>query len=182
MPAQQDITLATFPEAMKSMHRPPGNARRGISLLEVILAVAILGGALAVFGELFRIGSQNARAARELTQAQLHCESLLARVKAGALPAETVTPAQELPTSAAELPDKEWLYSVLVEPLDQEGLLSVQVTVVQNVPEISRPIEFTATAWIVDPEVIAAANEAAAEASAVEDSTTETEGAGDEPH
>ena len=183
----QNSLSATFPLAMKSIHRPWGVTRRGISLLEVILAVAILGGALAAFGELFRIGAQNAQAARELTHAQLHCESLLAQIKVGALPAESVTPAQELPTTAGELPNEDWLYAVLVEPLDQEGLLAVEVTVVQNVPETSRPIEFTASAWIVDPEVIAVANEAEAdaaaeaEASATEDSTAEPEGASNAP-
>jgi hypothetical protein len=54
-----------------------------LSLLEVILAIAILGGSLAVIGQLINIGARNAISARDLTTAQLYCESKLAEVSAG---------------------------------------------------------------------------------------------------
>ncbi|MBW8884274.1 MAG: prepilin-type N-terminal cleavage/methylation domain-containing protein, partial [Planctomycetia bacterium] len=49
--------------------------QRGLSLMEVILAIAILGGALAMIGQLIRIGSRSAAEARDLTMSQLYAES-----------------------------------------------------------------------------------------------------------
>ncbi|MCH5374492.1 MAG: type II secretion system GspH family protein, partial [Planctomycetes bacterium] len=60
--------------------------RRGLSLLEVILAVAILGLGLAIIGELIRNGTRQAEEVRFLTAAQLLCESKLEEVAAGVVP------------------------------------------------------------------------------------------------
>ena len=57
---------------------------RGLSLLEVILAIAILGGSLATIGQLIRIGARNAAEARDLTMAQLYAESQMNRLSSGA--------------------------------------------------------------------------------------------------
>ena len=48
--------------------------RRGLSLLEVIIALAILGLGLATIGELIRIGTDSAKRARQQTTAQLLCQ------------------------------------------------------------------------------------------------------------
>jgi hypothetical protein len=42
------------------------------------------------------------------------------------------------------------MYSVIVEPLEQEGLLVAQVTVEQD-PEAGPPATFTLTRWLIDP-------------------------------
>jgi prepilin-type N-terminal cleavage/methylation domain-containing protein len=76
---------------LRSVVRNPGSVpfsgrrRRnaGLSLLEVILAIAILGGCIAVIGELVRLGARQAEEARELTTAQLLCESKLEEIAAG---------------------------------------------------------------------------------------------------
>jgi len=57
--------------------------RRGLSLMEVILAIAILGGSLATIGQLIRIGARNAAEARDLTMAQLYAESQMNRFASG---------------------------------------------------------------------------------------------------
>ena len=57
--------------------------RRGLSLLEVVLAIAILGMSLATIGQLIRIGARNAVMARDLATAQMYAESTLADVAAG---------------------------------------------------------------------------------------------------
>jgi hypothetical protein len=129
-----------------------------MSLLEVILAIAILGGSMAVIGELVRIGSRCAATARDLTMAQILCESKLGELAAGALTPDPVDGAPADETG-------EWLYSVQSEPIDQAGLLSVAITVQQNPDEIDRPVSFTLVRWIVDPAaapVDAAADDAAA--------------------
>ena len=57
-------------------------ARRGLSLLEVILAIAILGLSIVALGQLVRLGSQASVDAQNLNQAQVLCESLRSLKKA----------------------------------------------------------------------------------------------------
>jgi len=123
----------------------------GFSLLEVVLALAILAGAIAMLGEVARSGMQNARIARDLTAAQLLCESTLAEITAGAtLPEPVYGVPYETVTDPAE-PD--WLYSIEVEPIDEEGLAAVRVTVTKDLPPEMHPVEFSLVRWIVDPGV-----------------------------
>ncbi len=124
-------------------------ARGGFSLLELILALAILALAVAAIGQLVRLGLAHARHARELTKAELYCESTMAELAAGVLPLEGVS---DIPIEQ----DSEWLYSVTVEPAAVDGLLVVTVTVYQAEPDPVRPIEFTLVRWLADPEVFSA--------------------------
>ncbi len=121
-------------------------SHRGLSLLEVILAIAILAGCIAVIGELVRLGSRQAEEARELTTAQLLCESKIAEIAAGVIPAEAAS-------SMAFENDPRWLYSVAVNSLDQEGLLDVRVTVEQSEPSRQLPLTFTLVCWMIDPSL-----------------------------
>ena len=63
---------------MSAFHPSSCQVRRGLSLLEVMLAIAILGGSIAVIGELIRVGTISAAKTRDLTTAQILCESTLA--------------------------------------------------------------------------------------------------------
>lgn len=114
--------------------------RGGFSLLEVLLALAILLGSIVVLGELARLGMRNAALARGQTQAQLLCESKLNEILCGLEPARTV---RDVPFADLE----GWLYRVEVEELADLGLTSVQVTVVEDVPLRRHPIEFTLVRW-----------------------------------
>ena len=64
---------------------------RGLSLLEVILAIAILGGALVTIGQLIRIGARSAAEARDLTMAQLYAESEMNGIAAGWYPMDEIS-------------------------------------------------------------------------------------------
>lgn len=128
----------------------------GFSLLEVILALAILAGAIAVLSEVSGIGMRNARLARDLTYAQLLCESKLAELVAGVEPLEAK---QSVPLgTVSDSSEPDWLYSVEIHPTQQEGLLEVCVTVVKDQPPEMRPAQFSLVRWMLDPE--AAASEA----------------------
>jgi prepilin-type N-terminal cleavage/methylation domain-containing protein len=126
----------------------PLRHRRGLSLLEVILAIAILGGALATIGELIRIGARNAAIARDLTTAQLYCESKMSEVAAGAV---------DLDMQGTEPLDEagEWMCTVESAEVDQQELIGITVTVGQNPDLFARPVSFTMTRWIIDPEYAA---------------------------
>ena len=131
----------------------------GMTLLEVILAIAILGGSLAVLGELVRIGTRSARAARLSTTAQLLAESLLTE-----LSLSTTTP-----TSTNDMIDdyagSAWQYTTQVEQADQQGLLAIVVTVQETKELAEQPVSFTLVRWIIDPQLITDMEEAAAAAS-----------------
>jgi hypothetical protein len=115
-----------------------------LSLLEVLLAIAILGGCIAVIGELVRLGSRHAEEVRLLTMAQLLCESKIEEIEAGITAPEAITSAPFETT-----PD--WFYSVTVNSLEQEELLEVRVTVEQAEATRMEPFTFTLVRWMLDP-------------------------------
>ena len=121
--------------------------RKGLSLLEVLLALAILGGTLAIINELMRIGGRNAEQARDVTTAQIHCESLMAQVVCGLIaPTTAVNISIDDPNEPGE-----WQYSLTAEQIDQNGMLAVQLTVAQNPEMFVRPVSFGAIRWMLDP-------------------------------
>lgn len=124
--------------------RGPKSYRFGLTLLEVILAIAVLGMSLAIVGELVGMAVRNAEDARELTRAQLLCEGKLEEIAAGVTPTE----------SAAMVPfetDPEWSYSVDVSALDQQQLTLVRVTVQPVESNRLQPLVFTLSRWILNP-------------------------------
>ncbi len=123
--------------------------RDGFSLMEVILSIAILASATVLLGELTRFGMRNARIARDLTQAQLLCESKLNEVVAGIEPLEAVSGAS---FDATYDPEQAWLYSIEWSEIDPDtGLAKVTVTVNQNLPQSQRPVQFALTRWLIPP-------------------------------
>jgi type II secretion system protein I len=141
--------------------------RRGVSLLEIILALALLAGAVAVLSELSRGGLDNAGRALDMTQAELLCESKLAEVVAGILPAESQQGTCE---TEADPSLAEWIYTIDVAEAAQTGLLELRVTVSQDPTIEPRPVECTLVRWILDPDAVSTA--ATGEASAATESTT----------
>lgn len=122
---------------------------RGFTLLEVILALAILLTSLAAIGQLVYNAYRNAARVRDLTRAQLIAESILAELNAGALPPETVAdaPVEDIDDTV----EPGWLYTVDIAPLELDGLLSVQVTVAQDPSMVAHPVQFSLTQWMLDP-------------------------------
>ena len=149
----------------------------GFSLLEVILALAILAGALAILSEVARTAMWNAGRTRDLAQAQLLCESKLAEILAGIEPAEPISGAS-LETGQSP----EWLYSIEIAPLDVEGLIEVRVTVEQDLPPEKRPVRCTLVRWMVDPSTVTEVDlvaEASSATTASSESTGRSSGTGE---
>lgn len=151
--------------------------RDGFSLLEVVLSLAILTGAVVVLGELVRSGLRSAQYARDLSQAELLCESIAQQVAAGIVPAQNV----EHAAFGDEAPG--WFYSV--EPAGSSlpmgaggggtgggttsgmsggmgggammgsggGLIRLKVTVEQD-PDRLRPARFSLVQWFRDPSLV----------------------------
>jgi prepilin-type N-terminal cleavage/methylation domain-containing protein len=133
--------------------RRVGLKRRGLSLMEVVLALAILGVALAMIGELIRIGSRAGEAARDDMEKQLIAESLINEIASSAVYPEPVfeQPVDDL---------GEWLYTVETEPVDEVGLIAVRVTIRKADAAPTTLPPYSLTRWMLDPEVEASAREA----------------------
>ena len=142
--------------------------KTGMTLLEVILSIALLGGAMVIVGEKARSAFQDARLARDLVQAELLAESILAKVRLGII---EMIPEVDVPVgsghtnqadiiqdthavSAGNTVDVRWLYSLEVNPVDDYGyLVEIAVTVRQNVAEVRQPVVCRLVRWLaIEPE------------------------------
>src|SRR5689334_19694257 len=99
-----------------------GFARRAFTLLEVILALAILGGAVAVLSEALRAAYRSAEAAEGYTRAELIAASTMSELVAGAAPLQS---AQNVPCET----DPAFAISIALNATPVDGLVSVSVTV-----------------------------------------------------
>lgn len=125
-------------------------APTGFSLLEVILSLTILAGAVAVLGEVARHGLETARIARDLTYAELLCESKMAEITSGITTPDPVDRASaEAVSNTTRL---NWVYSIETEATEIEGLLAVRVTVEPDQPDEEHPIRCSMVRWIQDPD------------------------------
>jgi general secretion pathway protein I len=127
------------------------SSRRGLSLLEVLLSVAILGMALVAIGQLVKLGYQSATDAKLQTEAYIICDAKMAEVVAGVLPLESAG-AQ----AVEENPD--WSFAVEVNSSDRMGLLRVRVRVEQSENITSYPISYSIDRFVPDPDYDPAEN------------------------
>lgn len=103
-------------------HIRPNLARRGLTLLEVLLSLGLFLGALAALSQLWYGGVRASVQARLTTQAILRCESKLNEVIAGAVPLQTTgdTPFDD---------DSNWTWNLHVETGPHTDTLLATVTV-----------------------------------------------------
>ncbi|MEQ1904187.1 MAG: hypothetical protein ABL888_08395 [Pirellulaceae bacterium] len=119
-------------------------SRHGLSLLEVVLAIAILGMSMVTIVQLLNIGYRGAMSSRARTEAALLCDSKMAELAAGVLSLESKSAA-----AVAENPN--WIYSVDVQPSSQLGLLVVTVTVKQATNSLA-PVSMSIVRFMPDPD------------------------------
>jgi type II secretory pathway pseudopilin PulG len=132
---------------------PSSPKKAAFSILEVILALAILTGAMVVLGELGRLGFRNAKATQDLTKALLLCESKMAEYTSGITTPQAVSGASFDTIDQDSNTNVLWVYSVSMETVDSDGLIALCVTVTQNLPGTQHPTSFSLTRWILDPSL-----------------------------
>jgi prepilin-type N-terminal cleavage/methylation domain-containing protein len=115
----------------------------GFTLIEVILALVILGGALAIFGEVMQIANSNAVDARAETQAQLLASSVMDEIMAGV---QDESPVSRQPLEVEDA--TRWLYSVEIGTSDIEGVYPLTVTVEQDLEAQFNPVKFRLLRWM----------------------------------
>jgi type II secretory pathway pseudopilin PulG len=157
--------------------RTVNGSRSGFSLIEVIIATAILMGSAIVLARLAGMGRDQAQKAKLHSNAQQVCEQTMNELLLGLRPLELVEsmPLIPLPQPVEELSDEmiqqelfampdtapervvdetnaEWNHSIRTELLPNiPGMWNLTVEVVQGDETLPRPIRFSLTRWIAGP-------------------------------
>lgn len=142
-------------------------ARRGLTLLEIILALTIFFGAMAALSQLSWNGSRAAVQARLKTQAIIRCETKLAEVLAGA---ESFQGKTNVPFPD----DSKWTYSVSIGDSQFPDLMQVQVLVAHTGNSRLSSVQFSLNRWMRDPSLF---QEAAQEQKTEAEAEAQTQGA-----
>jgi general secretion pathway protein I len=133
--------------------RSSGN-RSGFSLLEILLALAILGGSLALLSRIAETGTSAAREARDLSVARILCQSKLSELLLDSMATGT-SPQSVSPGPAASFDSESttpFNYSIDVQPAPLDGLLMILVTVEALDPNGGPPLaSYSLMRWMVDP-------------------------------
>jgi hypothetical protein len=138
--------------------------RRGLSLLEVIIALAILILAIVAINRLVDIGTDRGTDARLYTRGTRLAQGKMAEVEAGLVGVSSESEGQ------FEGDDGAWSFQVLPQPAGPPNLYTVTVRVTRDVQ--GRPIEVTLTQMVFDPTRMGSA--AQAERPAAEDTSAAT--------
>jgi len=128
-------------------------SRRAFSLLEMLLALSILGGSLAILSQIASTGLDAAREARDLSVARILCQTKLSEIL---LDATAGVAPQSFPAAPLESFDTEsttpFTYSADVQPGTIDGILIVRVTVIAENPDGGPPIATCSLVrWLIDP-------------------------------
>lgn len=137
-----------------ALHPRSTKHRGGFSLLEILLALAILGGSLAILSSIAVTGVSSAREARDLSVARLLCQSKLSELLLDSM--STGVAPQAVPVTPMDSFDSEsmsaYSYSVDVQPGQLDGLLVIRVVVVADNPDGGPPIaQYSLVRWMIDP-------------------------------
>lgn len=153
------------------IRRPGGRARgprRGLTLLEVVVSLAILVLAIVAIHRLVDIGTDRGNDARHYTRGTRLAQGKIAEVEAG------IISVSESPEGQFEGDDAVWSYKVTSEAAGPPNLYTVTVRVTRG--SQGRPIEVVLVQMVFDPAVMGSA--AQAERPATEDTGTTGTGSG----
>jgi type II secretion system protein I len=127
------------------------SVRTGLSLLEVVLALAILGAAGAMLAQSMQVATDAGMQARDQALAELLAESKLSEVIAGAYPPNQNT--DWMPIETVVEPGR-WHFKIVSQPTLTDGMLGVQVWVTDD-PQMQkvRPLQVMLTRWMIDPNM-----------------------------
>ncbi|MDA1230008.1 MAG: prepilin-type N-terminal cleavage/methylation domain-containing protein [Planctomycetota bacterium] len=153
--------------------------RRGFSLIEVMIATAILMGSAVVLARLAGMGREQSQKARLYSDAQELCEQTMNELLLGLRPMELMeampliplprpveAASDEMspqdpfadsgeigqPLSLVDETDPEWRHSIRTERiLNKPGMWALTVELTQGDQTLERPIRFSLTRWIAGP-------------------------------
>ena len=127
-------------------------ARHGFSLLEILLALAILGGSLAVLSQIAETGTSAAREARALSMARILAQAKMSEVLLNSTLGQTPTTvidaqAEPFDSQATSI----FIYSTEVAPAPLDGMLAIRVSVQAQNTNGGIQANYQLTRWMIDP-------------------------------
>src|SRR5262245_27166263 len=125
---------------------PPSVRRHGLSLLEVLIALAVFHIALIGIGRLVVIGSDQALEGQDQLRAAQLCQCKLAELMSGALP---MTSQNDAPIDDD---DPDWTWSLECEQGDVSGLWNITLRVSHQKPTGSKT-EYVVSQMVIDPSL-----------------------------
>jgi prepilin-type N-terminal cleavage/methylation domain-containing protein len=128
------------------MNKTTRGSKPGFTLLEVILSLAILAGALAALGEVMRLADQTASMTEGETQAQILAASVMDELASGA---RQFSAASQAPLDSNA--DPPWVYSIALENTGYNELVAVRVSFEQKLDARLQPARFELVRWMANP-------------------------------
>ncbi len=130
--------------------KPRKLRRAGLSLLEVVLALAILAVAAALLAQVTKQATDNGLMAKRLSTAQMLCESKMSEVLAGAIPLTS--------SSWTQITDSgrrgSWYYQIQTTTAERPNMIGVRLSVTDQ-PDTTNgnPELFYIVRWMIDPSL-----------------------------
>ncbi len=123
-----------------------GTRRRGFTLLEIVLSIAILFGALTAIFQVLSVGNQAAVQGQFRTAAVLYAETKLNEAIAGVVPLQSTgkTPLED---------DDAWSWSMTVGSGSLNDLLMVTVTVTRDGESAASRHQYSVSRLVRDPQI-----------------------------
>lgn len=122
----------------------------GMSLLEVVLALAILAVSAALLAQLTGQATDNGLMAQRLATAQMLCESKMSEVLAGAIPLQSMT-WSEITDSGRRV---SWYYQIQTVAAERKDMIGVRLSVTdQPDSTTANPELFFIVRWMIDPNL-----------------------------
>jgi general secretion pathway protein I len=148
---------------MKRRPAKPVITQRGITLYEVVIALAIFSGAIVALFEALSTATRAALQARMQSQAVLLAETKMAEVVGGTIPA---TSSGDVPFTDAGL--EGWSYSITVAPATHAGINQVQISVSCRQAPSSVDASFTMARLLCDKQAFVTSATQAAKTKALQ--------------
>ena len=143
--SETSVSLGSGKCQRHAARRSFARARNGLSLLEVILSIAILGGSMVMIGQLYHLGYRSALQARLRNDANIFADTTMSELAAGVLPIES--------TGDSEIPGNPgWTYSVDIQPSLQPGLFMATVAVKRGDESNAVVTSISIVRFIPDPD------------------------------
>lgn len=120
--------------------------RAGLTLLEVVLALAIFLAAVAALRQLTELGSRAAIQTDAQSTAVLRAETRLAELLAGVVPLSEAS-------GGSFADDPRWRWQLQVQPGPHESLRTLTLTVIREQSGPQPPVRFALTRWIQAAEM-----------------------------
>lgn len=123
-------------------------SRFGMSLLEVVLALAILAMSAAILAQITRTATDNGLIAHRLATAQILAESKMAEVVTGAIPLQGAVGWMPITDT---VPRGTWYFQLQTESAARKDMVGIRLSVTDQAGVDENKEVFYIVRWMIDP-------------------------------